>query len=130
MDVSLVESGRSKCSLGSPVFFSRTIPGLCNIVEHILSSQTEILFFIAFTGQTKAIGIKRGILNFSLLFYVADIWKKCDSMHVVTQSAFYLLNTITNFSFPYDPAAISLINLAPNPSQMVLPLILQIIKHL
>ena len=54
-------------------------------------------------------------------------WNKCDSMHMVTRSAFYLLNTITNFSFPHDPAAISLINLAPNPSQMVLPLFLQII---
>ena len=54
-------------------------------------------------------------------------WNKCDTMHMVTQSAFYLLNTITKFSFPHDPAAISLINLAPNPSQMVLPLFLQII---
>lgn len=54
-------------------------------------------------------------------------WHKCDSMHMVTQSAFYLLNTITNFSFPHDPAAISLINLTPNPLQMVLPLFLQII---
>lgn len=44
-------------------------------------------------------------------------WNKCDTMHMVTQSAFYLLNTITNLSFPHDPAAISLINLAPNPSQ-------------
>ena len=52
-------------------------------------------------------------------------WNKCDSM--VTQSAFYLLNTITNLSFPHDAAAISLINLAPNPSQMVLSLFLQII---
>ena len=54
-------------------------------------------------------------------------WNKCDSMHMVTQSAFYLLNTITNFSFPHDPAAKSLTNLAPNPSQMVLPLFVQII---
>ena len=54
-------------------------------------------------------------------------WNKCDSMHMVTQSAFYLLNTITNFSFPQDPAVISFINLAPTPSQMVSPLFLQII---
>ena len=54
-------------------------------------------------------------------------WNKCDNMHMVTQSAFYLLNTITNFSFPRDPAAISLTNLAPNPSQMVSPLFVQII---
>ena len=52
-------------------------------------------------------------------------WNKCDSM--VTQSAFYLLNTITNFLFPDDPATISLTNLAPNPSQMVSPLFVQII---
>lgn len=39
-------------------------------------------------------------------------WNKCDSM--VTPSGFYLLNTITNFLFPHDPAAISLTNLAPN----------------
>lgn len=32
-------------------------------------------------------------------------WNKCDSM--VTPSGFYLLNTITNFLFPNDPAAIS-----------------------
>ena len=60
--------------LGSPVFLSRTLPGLCNIgVEHIFSRQTEILFFTAVTGQTKAITIKRGILNLSLLFYVANL---------------------------------------------------------
>ena len=52
-------------------------------------------------------------------------WNKCDSM--VNPSAFYLLNTITNFLFPHDPAAISLTNLAPNPSQMVSPLFVQII---
>ena len=59
--------------LGSPVFFSRILPGLCNVVEHIFSRQTEILLFTAFSGQTKAISIKRGILNLSLLFYVANL---------------------------------------------------------
>ena len=54
-------------------------------------------------------------------------WNKCDSM--VTQSAFYLLNTITNFLFSHDPATISLTNLAPNPSQMVSPLFVQIIVN-
>ena len=52
-------------------------------------------------------------------------WNKCDSM--VNPSAFYLFNTVTIFLFPHDPAAISLTNLAPNPSQMVSPLFLQII---
>ena len=46
---------------------------------------------------------------------------------MVNPSAFYLLNTLTNFLFPYDPTAISLTNLAPNPSQMVSPLFVQII---
>ena len=33
---------------------------------------------------------------------------------MVTPSGFYLLNTITNFLFPHDPAVISLTNLTPN----------------
>ena len=52
-------------------------------------------------------------------------WSKRDSM--VTPSAFYLLNAITNFLFPHDPAAISLTNLTPNPLQMVSPLFVQIV---
>ena len=39
-------------------------------------------------------------------------WNKCDSI----PSAVYLLNTITNFLFPHDPAAIFLTNVAPNPN--------------
>ena len=48
---------------------------------------------------------------------------------MVTPSVFYLLNMITNFLFPHDPAAISLTNLVPNPLQMVSPLFVQIIKN-
>ena len=40
---------------------------------------------------------------------VLIFWNKCDCM--VTPSAFYLLNTITNFLFPHEYAAISLTNL-------------------
>ena len=50
-------------------------------------------------------------------------WNKCDSI----PSAVYLLNTITNFLFPHDLAAISFTNVAPNPLQMVSPLFVQVI---
>ena len=50
-------------------------------------------------------------------------WNKCDSI----PSAVYLLNMITNFLFPHDPAAISLTNVDPNPLQMVSPLFVQVI---
>ena len=46
---------------------------------------------------------------------------------MVTPSVFYLLNAITNFLFPHDPAAISLTNLAPNPLQIVSSLFVPII---
>ena len=59
--------------LGSPVFFSRTLPGLCRIVEHIFSRQTEIRSLTPSLDKQKRSASKEAIINFSVLFYVANI---------------------------------------------------------